>query len=109
MGQRIRSLREGKKLGLRELARLAGLSPSFLSEIESGRSYPSEPALEALAKEIGVTGAELRELDMRPQLSGLRDLLQADPSWGPVFRQLVDSAKCGSLNPDKLLKKLQGK
>ena len=50
-GSQLRALREEKKLGLRELASQAGISPAFLSKIESGKEKPpAERKLRALAK-----------------------------------------------------------
>jgi ribosome-binding protein aMBF1 (putative translation factor) len=41
VGQRLRSERERHGLSLRELARRLEISPSALSQIETGRSRPS--------------------------------------------------------------------
>ena len=39
-GKKIRALRQQKNLGLREFARLVKLSPSYLSELENGKTVP---------------------------------------------------------------------
>lgn len=106
MGERLRDLRVKKELTLRELARRVDISPSFLSEIETGRSYPSDPVLERLAEELGVTLAGMRSLDMRSHLSDLRKLLDSDASWGPVFQQIAKKARSGKLSPAELMKRL---
>jgi HTH-type transcriptional regulator, competence development regulator len=50
-GAKLRAMREEKKLGLRELAGRAGISPAFLSKIEAGKEKaPAEPKVRALAK-----------------------------------------------------------
>lgn len=52
-GAGLRSLREKKGLGLRELGRRAGISPAFLSKIESGKEKPPrETKVRALAKAL---------------------------------------------------------
>lgn len=50
-GAKLRAMREAKRLGLRELAGRAKISPAFLSKIEAGKEKaPAEPKLRALAK-----------------------------------------------------------
>lgn len=104
LGERIRSLRLKMKLSLRELARRAEVSPSFLSEIETGRRFPSDAVLERLASELGVSATKLRKLDLRSHLSELRQLLSDQPAWGPVFQQIARAGKRGELDPEELLK-----
>ena len=41
LGKRLREAREGRNIGLRELARRLGVSPSLISQIETGKSEPS--------------------------------------------------------------------
>ena len=106
MGERIRQLRLEEGISLRELARRADISASFVSEIESGRYYPTGPVLEKIAAELKATAADLSKLDNRASLSDLRQLLKADPGWGPVFEVLATGAKNGQLTPAKVLKKL---
>lgn len=56
VGQKIRDLRLGKKLGLVELGRHTGLSAALLSKIERGKMYPTLPTLLriALVFELGL-------------------------------------------------------
>lgn len=49
IGKRILELRQAHRYSLRELARLSGLSASFLSEVERGRGEPSISALKRIA------------------------------------------------------------
>lgn len=49
IGAELKSVRERRGLGLRELAALAGLSAEAVSAVERGSRYPSLPTLEALA------------------------------------------------------------
>jgi transcriptional regulator with XRE-family HTH domain len=55
LGQRLRAIRVARGVGLRELARRIELSPSSISNIETGKSCPSVRTLYALASEFGVT------------------------------------------------------
>ena len=50
LGDRLRALRTGRGLTLKELSRLTGLSVSMLSQIESGTADPSLGSLRTLAK-----------------------------------------------------------
>jgi transcriptional regulator with XRE-family HTH domain len=59
LGTRIRAVRLRKGIGLRELARRLELSPSLISQIETGKIRPSVRTLYALASEFGVTTDEL--------------------------------------------------
>jgi transcriptional regulator with XRE-family HTH domain len=59
LGSRIRAVRLRKGIGLRELARKLELSPSLISQIETGKIRPSVRTLYALASEFGVTTDEL--------------------------------------------------
>ncbi len=59
LGSRIRAVRLRKGIGLRELARRLELSPSLISQIETGKIRPSVRTLYALASEFGVTTDEL--------------------------------------------------
>ena len=56
---RIRALRREKELTVRELARRAGVAASFVSMIERKRAAPSATTLNALARGLGVTLANL--------------------------------------------------
>src|SRR5439155_15759045 len=59
LGPRLRAIRLARGLGLRELARRLGLSPSSISQIETGKIRPSVRTLYALASEFGVTVDEV--------------------------------------------------
>ena len=59
LGPRLRAIRLRQAIGLRELARRLDLSPSSISQIETGKIRPSVSTLYALASEFGVTVDEL--------------------------------------------------
>lgn len=106
LGEALKDLRKSKNLGLRELARKAEVSPSFVSEIESGRRFPSDEVLERLAIELGASAADLRQLDLRFHVSELKELLADNPEWGPVFRKIAQVGRAGKISPKGLLKRL---
>jgi transcriptional regulator with XRE-family HTH domain len=55
LGQRIKAFRAERALQQRQLAEKAGLTPSMVSQIESGRLTPSLPTLGKLAGALGVS------------------------------------------------------
>lgn len=66
VGNRIREFREkkhinGKPLTLRKLARLANISPSFLSDVEREAAFPSLETLKKIAEALECHPSELLE------------------------------------------------
>ena len=62
LGRLLRRIREEKGLTQDELARKARLTKPYISQIENGvRRNPSLPALQRLAKALGVPVTELLE------------------------------------------------
>src|SRR5213592_1402293 len=59
LGPRLRAIRLARGVGLRELARKLDLSPSSISQIETGKTQPSVRTLYAFASEFGVTVDEV--------------------------------------------------
>ena len=61
LGDRIKALRAERRLQQRQLAEKAGLTPSMVSQIESGRLTPSLHTVGRLAGALGVSIASLFE------------------------------------------------
>jgi transcriptional regulator with XRE-family HTH domain len=59
MGDRLRAARRRRHLSLRDLAGRLGLSPSLISQVETGRANPSVSTLYAIANELDVSLDEL--------------------------------------------------
>ena len=59
LGPRLRAIRLRSGISLRELARRLELSPSSISQIETGKQQPSVRTLYALVSEFGVTVDEV--------------------------------------------------
>lgn len=55
LGSRLREERERARISQRELARRLGVSPSLISQIESGQSKPSVSTLYAIVTELNVS------------------------------------------------------
>lgn len=61
LGSQLKAIRLKTGMSLRELARQIDVSPSFISQIENGKSQPSVSTLYALAKLLNVSVDELFE------------------------------------------------
>lgn len=59
LGHRLREAREQKNIGLRELARRLGVSPSLISQIETGKTEPSINTLFAMVSELELSVNEI--------------------------------------------------
>ncbi len=59
LGQRIRALRTARGYTLAQLAALAGVSPSFLSMLETGKTSVAAPRLQAIAAAFHLSAADL--------------------------------------------------
>ena len=66
MGDRLRQARTARGISLRSLARQVGVSPSLISQVETGRAKPSVNTLYALANELGISLDELLFVDAAP-------------------------------------------
>jgi transcriptional regulator with XRE-family HTH domain len=66
MGDRLRQARTARGLSLRRLAEVLGVSPSLISQVETGRAKPSVNTLYALANELGISLDTLLFMDTQP-------------------------------------------
>lgn len=57
--RRLRAARESRGISVRDLARRLGLTPSAISQIETGRARPSVSTLYAIVSELGLSLDEL--------------------------------------------------
>jgi transcriptional regulator with XRE-family HTH domain len=63
IGERLRAERHARGLSLRDLAERLGVSPSLISQIETGRARPSVNTLYAIANELAISIDDLLFLD----------------------------------------------
>jgi transcriptional regulator with XRE-family HTH domain len=63
VGQKLRRARLAAGMSVREMARRVDVSPSFISQVELGRTKPSVGTLYAIATEMGVPLDDLMPLD----------------------------------------------
>ena len=78
-GAFIRREREGKEIGLREMAKMIGVSPTYLSKVERDEfSPPAEDKVRKIAEIIGRDPDELLALAGRVA-SDLADIIRQRP------------------------------
>jgi transcriptional regulator with XRE-family HTH domain len=83
IGARLRVARAEKKIGVREMARRIGVSPSFVSQVELGKTRPSVGTLFAFISELGLSLAEL----------------MSDPPAEPIFLKPFQDKRDWFQNP----------
>jgi len=66
VGERLRTLRRFRRCTLQTVAERSGLSESFLSQVERGRSNASIASLKRIADALGISMADLFEPDAVP-------------------------------------------
>lgn len=86
LGDFIREQRRGARLSLRTLAKLAGISNPYLSQVERGLRKPSADILQAIAKGLRISAETLyvragilderKDLDIRSVIIGDMNLTE---------------------------------
>jgi transcriptional regulator with XRE-family HTH domain len=69
LGERIRETRAEHGISLREMARRLDVSPSLVSQIETGKIHPSVRTLYAIVSELGVSLDDVFSPQARPPAS----------------------------------------
>lgn len=106
LGEFIRATRERRGISLRELARRAGISAPFLSEIERDRRNPSDDIAVRLAAELDVPVKELRALNAVVALDEFKRMMEKDRDLGVAFAGMVRALKNGKISTRLARKKL---
>src|SRR3989442_6780110 len=89
LGERIKSLRLERDLQQRQLAEKADLTPSMVSQIESGRLTPSLHTLGRIAAALGVPIATLFEGQPAGRIQGGRKKDYAVVSFDGTSRRWI--------------------
>lgn len=94
--QRIKELRTQHRLTLKDLSESTGLSVSYLSDIERGRTTPSLNTLEALSVAFDISVADLLsgvdfagEKTIAALPAGLQELLQDEEFGDQIDEQWI--------------------
>ncbi|SHJ32156.1 helix-turn-helix domain-containing protein [Desulfofundulus thermosubterraneus] len=113
LGDKIRIMRNEKNLSLQELAERAGISLSYLSEIERGTVYPALSTLKRIAEALEVSPTSImgQEGSLGHKLKALREeygLTQAQlANLAGVTAGLIGQIEQGKVQPSlKTLEKL---
>jgi len=89
VGERLRALRRARGATLRTVAEGSGLSASFLSQVERGRSSASIESLRRVADALGVSMADLFEPGGLPGPRVLRRDERPSLSFGVLGKKLL--------------------
>src|SRR5918911_573329 len=89
VGEGLRALRRFRRCTLRTIAERSGLSESFLSQVERGRSSASIASLRRIADALGVSIADLFEPDGLPGPRVLRRDERPALQFGILGRKLL--------------------
>src|SRR5918997_4777796 len=92
LGEFIREQRDLNNISLRQLAKLAGVSNPYLSQIERGLRKPSAEILQQIAKGLRISAEVLYVkagiLDEKPA-SAVTDAVRADPGLTERQKQVL--------------------
>jgi transcriptional regulator with XRE-family HTH domain len=93
LGAYIRNQREQARLSLRKLAKLAGVSNPYLSQIERGLRKPSAEILQAIAKALEISSETLYVkagiLEEREHDEDLESVVARDPHLTDAQREAL--------------------
>ena len=82
-GLKLKQIRTEHKLSLAALAKLTGLSKSYLNEIENGKKYPKPDKILLLSQKLSVPYDQFVSLKLDKRLAPVGDLLQSK-----IFKQI---------------------
>lgn len=92
LGEHIKAQRQFSQMTQRELARLAGLSDTYMSQLERGLHEPSIRVLKSLAESLGMPADELimyaSEVDEEDDVR-TEDAIRRDERLTPAQRQAL--------------------
>jgi transcriptional regulator with XRE-family HTH domain len=86
IGDRLRTLREGKKLSQGDIEKRTGLLRCYISRVKNCHTVPSINTLEKLARALNVPMYQLFHEGEHPKLSNLPKRQTEDPEWVAVGR-----------------------
>lgn len=77
-GLKVKQLRQKKQLSFSELSEKAGLSVSYLNEIEKGKKYPKEDKIRSVAKALDIPFEELTNMELNESLAPVAALIRSN-------------------------------
>jgi transcriptional regulator with XRE-family HTH domain len=92
LGERLRAIRQLRRRTLKEIASAAGISESFLSQLERGRTNATIATLQRLSTALGIEVSDLFATDAaRPRV--LRREAREFVAWGDAGRKALLTPK----------------
>ncbi|MEC9488174.1 MAG: helix-turn-helix transcriptional regulator [Halanaerobium sp.] len=95
VGEKIRKKREIKSLSQCQLASKAGLSQSFLSDVENGRKSPTVRSIMKLAMALDISPALLVDCDNKAKIGangimrGTKELIYKETDW--IYKTIMQN------------------
>jgi transcriptional regulator with XRE-family HTH domain len=93
LGERLRAIRLLRRRTLKDVAEAAGVSESFLSQLERGRTSASVASLQRLAASLGIEVSDLFASNGLPRPSVLRREARQPVVWGHLGRKALLTPK----------------
>ena len=93
IGERLRAIRLLRRRTLKEVAEAAGVSESFVSQIERGRSNASVASLQRIAGSLGIDVSDLFATNGPPGPRVLRRETREPIVWGHLGRKSLLTPK----------------
>jgi len=93
LGERLRAIRLLRRKTLKEVAEAAGVSESFVSQLERGRSNPSVVSLQRIAAALGIEVSDLFATNGLPRPRVLRREAREPIVWGHLGRKSLLTPK----------------
>jgi transcriptional regulator with XRE-family HTH domain len=92
LGERLRAIRQLRRRTLKEIASAAGISESFLSQLERGRTNATIATLQRLATALGIQVSDLFTSGS-PRPRALRREAREFVGWGELGRKALLTPK----------------
>jgi transcriptional regulator with XRE-family HTH domain len=93
LGERLKAIRLLRRKTLKEVAAAAGVSESFLSQLERGRTGASVASLQRLAAALGIEVSDLFATNGLPRPRVLRREARERVVWGHLGRKALLTPK----------------
>ncbi|MCI1270899.1 MAG: helix-turn-helix domain-containing protein [Sphingobium sp.] len=111
-GEKCREIRKAKGMLLIDMAHVAGVSPGFLSLVETGRKPIPDRLVSTLVANLDLTPRQEKELTNSAALSAKEYRIQMNENSSPLDRRLAQAletgfAKMTPLKKESLLKLLE--
>src|SRR3954469_13754604 len=93
LGERLRAIRILRRRTLKDVAAAAGVSESFVSQLERGRTSASIASLQRLSAALGIEVSDLFAADGLPRPRVLRREARQPVAWGELGRKSLLTPK----------------